>query len=152
MGQGFLLGRLLLQFREEDEALPENLSASVRTPEGHLWVASDERGFLERLTPKEPRVYGDHVRYALSDYLDVEGDGEVDIEALDHEDGASGSSARTARSERSPRARQRRTWRGWPPWSTSPPASCWRACRWWTASRANRSAARRPSRVRGLRS
>jgi len=88
MAPGQLLGRLLLQFDLDASAVPEDLSAAVRMPDGTLWVAADEAGVLERLTRSEPRIYGDHQRFQVADYVgDVDATAELDIEALDHHDG-----------------------------------------------------------------
>ncbi|HET9451927.1 MAG TPA: DUF3616 domain-containing protein, partial [Aggregicoccus sp.] len=88
MDPGQLLGRLMLQFDSDAAAVPEDLSAAVHMPDGTLWVAADEAGMLERLTRSEPRIYGDHQRYDVADYLGaVEASAELDIEALDHHDG-----------------------------------------------------------------
>jgi Protein of unknown function (DUF3616) len=81
-----LLARLLLRFELDDEHddTPHNLSAAALEARSHLWVASDERGFLERLSSDEPRIYGRHQRFRLVDYLPLQGqDEEIDIEALD---------------------------------------------------------------------
>jgi hypothetical protein len=88
MAPGQLLGRLLLQFDADAAAVPEDLSAAVKMPDGTLWVAADEAGVLERLTRSEPRIYGDHQRFQVADFLGgVDASAELDIEALDHHDG-----------------------------------------------------------------
>ncbi len=88
MAPGQLLGRLLLQFDSDAAAVPEDLSAAVHLPDGTLWVAADEAGVLERLTRSEPRIYGDHRRFQVADYVgEVEASEELDIEALAHHDG-----------------------------------------------------------------
>jgi hypothetical protein len=84
MEAGQLLGRLLLQFDSNAAEVPEDLSAAVRSADGNLWVAADEAGVLERLTPSEARVYGHHARFHVADFLGVaDRNAEIDIEALD---------------------------------------------------------------------
>ncbi|MEM9511279.1 MAG: DUF3616 domain-containing protein, partial [Cyanobacteria bacterium P01_E01_bin.48] len=69
MTDAFLLGRALLQFHSKDEDLRRELSAVARTPDGHLWVGSDEYLTLERLTPLGDGIYGDHKKFHLKDYI-----------------------------------------------------------------------------------
>lgn len=94
MAHGNLLGRLQLRFDADDDAdgaTPRNLSAAARDGKKALWLASDERGFLERLSidDAEPRIYRHHERFKVADHLRLEGeDEEIDIEALDLQDGA----------------------------------------------------------------
>ncbi|MDY7226269.1 DUF3616 domain-containing protein [Hyalangium rubrum] len=84
MESGQLLGRLLLRFEEGAEEVIEDLSAAVFSPDGNLWVASDERGMVERLTPTGPRAYAQHTRFEVADFFgEVEKGAEIDIEALD---------------------------------------------------------------------
>lgn len=85
MSEAFLLARALLQFGEDDSAVMRDISAASITPDGSLWVASDELQTLERLSPVAPYVYGGHQRFRLSDYVSlVDPDGEVDIEGMDY--------------------------------------------------------------------
>jgi hypothetical protein len=51
MPESFLLGRLLLQFNSEAADIITDLSAVALTPEGHLWLGSDETTSIERLSP-----------------------------------------------------------------------------------------------------
>ncbi|WP_225411540.1 DUF3616 domain-containing protein [Stigmatella hybrida] len=84
MQTGQLLGRLLLQFDSNAAEVPEDLSAAVRSTDGNLWVAADEAGVVERLTPSEARVYGHHTRFHVADFLGTgDRNAEIDIEALD---------------------------------------------------------------------
>ncbi|ADO68635.1 DUF3616 domain-containing protein [Stigmatella aurantiaca] len=83
MEAGQLLGRLLLQFDSNAAEVPEDLSAAVRSSDGNLWVAADEAGVVERLTPSEARIYGHHARFHVADFLDANRNAEIDIEALD---------------------------------------------------------------------
>jgi len=88
MQPGQLLGRLLLQFDSNAADVPEDLSAAVHGPDGKLWVAADEAGMIERLTPAEPRIYGQHKRFHVGDFIGaVDKDAEIDIEALDAHSG-----------------------------------------------------------------
>lgn len=84
MQESFLLSRVLLHFNSSSADLLQELSAVARTPEGHLWVASDELNFIERLSPIEPYVFGEHRRFAIADYIDLfNQDDEIDIEGMD---------------------------------------------------------------------
>jgi hypothetical protein len=84
MEAGQLLGRLLLQFEPEAADVVEDLSAAVISGDGNLWVASDEKGMIERLTPTEARIYSQHKRFDMADFFgEVERGAEIDIEALD---------------------------------------------------------------------
>lgn len=83
----FLLSRALLQFGDASSDLMNNISAATRTPDGSLWVASDELVSLERLSPLEAGVFGDHQSYAIADFLELdEADSEIDIEGMDFAD------------------------------------------------------------------
>jgi hypothetical protein len=77
MPAGQLLGRLLLEFA--DDAVPRDLSAVV-IADGALWLAADEQGQVERLTPRKPRIFSGHQSFPVSDL--APGDGELDIEGL----------------------------------------------------------------------
>ncbi len=84
----FLLSRLLLRFQTTDEDVHGELSAMALTPDGSLWVGSDELRSVERLSPLEPFVYGEQRTFHLSDYVELfNHDGEVDIEGMDYNDG-----------------------------------------------------------------
>ncbi|MFP2911087.1 DUF3616 domain-containing protein [Pyxidicoccus sp. 3LFB2] len=87
MDQPQLLGRLLLKFDDNDAAVPDDLSAAARAPDGSVWVASDEHGVLHRLSPEEPRVFSHQQRHDVASLLGVKGGEEMDIEALDMQDG-----------------------------------------------------------------
>jgi hypothetical protein len=82
-----LLGRVLLRFDAGKEELHEDLSAAVFSADGSLWVASDEHHSLERFSPVNPRVFGEHRHFAMASLLGAEVREEVDIEALDFQDG-----------------------------------------------------------------
>ena len=83
MEQPQLLGRLLLKFDQDAAAVPDDLSAAARAPDGSIWVASDEHGVLHRLSPEEPRVFSHQQRHDVAAPLGVKGGEEMDIEALD---------------------------------------------------------------------
>ena len=84
----FLLTRLLLQFQSEADDLIEELSAVTRTPDGSLWVGSDEYLSLERLTPMGEGIYGSHKTFHLHELIDLfDQDSEIDIEGLDYSEG-----------------------------------------------------------------
>jgi hypothetical protein len=88
MPQAFLLSRALLTFQSKDDDLLEELSAVTRTPDGNLWVGSDEYLTLERLSPMGDGLYGGHKTFHFKDYIDLfDHDSEIDIEGLDYADG-----------------------------------------------------------------
>jgi Protein of unknown function (DUF3616) len=82
-----LLGRVLLRFDAKRDDVHEDLSAAVFTPDGALWVASDEHHALERFSPLDPHVFGEHRHFVMADLLGEEIRDEVDLEALDFQDG-----------------------------------------------------------------
>ncbi|MCU0544185.1 MAG: DUF3616 domain-containing protein [Oscillatoriaceae cyanobacterium Prado104] len=83
MSESFLLGRLLLQFNSEAADIIADLSAVALTPDGNLWLGSDETTSIERLSPVAPHVFGKHQRFAIADFLELSGEGEIDIEGID---------------------------------------------------------------------
>lgn len=88
MPNSFLLSRARLQFQTASDDLIEELSAVARTPDGHLWLGSDEFITLERLTPMGDGVYGSHQTFHLKDFIELfDHDSEIDIEGLDYSDG-----------------------------------------------------------------
>jgi len=88
MPDGFLLSRVLLRFEQTSEDLLGDLSAAALTPDGNLWVGSDEFTTLERLTPIAPYIYGDHRTYALDEFVSLANpEDEIDIEGLDYAEG-----------------------------------------------------------------
>lgn len=85
MPEAFLLSRLLLRFENHVEDLIEDISAIAVTPDGSLWVGSDELLGLERLARVEPHIYADHQRFLLADFIDLfNTEDEIDIEGLDY--------------------------------------------------------------------
>lgn len=92
MDDAFLLGRVLLRFRSDSPSLLANLSAIASTPDGNLWLGSDELNLvagqelntIDRLTWVEPSGFADHQAFPLRDFLDLDDSaGEIDIEGLD---------------------------------------------------------------------
>ncbi|MGF1535678.1 MAG: DUF3616 domain-containing protein [Elainellaceae cyanobacterium] len=87
MSDPFLLSRILLQFASSDDDLIQELSAAALSPDGCLWVSSDEYISIERLSPLGDMVYGKHTSFALSDFIELyHPDDEVDIEGMDYAD------------------------------------------------------------------
>lgn len=93
MSEPFLLSRVLLNFGQKSEDLLNNLSAIQRTPDGSLWLGSDELTMvgnnelntLERLSLQELGIFGDHTPFEIRDFIDLsEKSQEIDIEGLDH--------------------------------------------------------------------
>lgn len=68
---------------DPDDDLRDGLSAIVREGD-HLWVANDETTSLERLTIEGDQAHA-HRSFDLNDFLELPGDGEIDIEGLDVE-------------------------------------------------------------------
>jgi hypothetical protein len=88
MPNGFLLSRALLKFESDAEDLLAELSAVTRTPDGYLWLGSDEFITLERLTPMGEGVYGNHKTFHLKDFIELfDHESEIDIEGLSYCDG-----------------------------------------------------------------
>ncbi|MBD1915061.1 MULTISPECIES: DUF3616 domain-containing protein [Cyanophyceae] len=88
MPNGFLLSRALLNFQSDDDDLIAELSAVTRTPDGNLWLGSDEFTTLERLSPMGDGVYGNHKTFHLQDFIQLfDDESEIDIEGLDYCDG-----------------------------------------------------------------
>ncbi|MEM9771466.1 MAG: DUF3616 domain-containing protein [Cyanobacteria bacterium P01_D01_bin.73] len=85
----FLLGRILLEFDRADVDLLGELSAMALTPDGSLWVGSDELHTLERLQPISPMHYGKHRSCELpKKFLPLpDPEGEIDFEGFNYSDG-----------------------------------------------------------------
>ncbi len=83
-----LNNQVLLNFSHNAAAVRVDISAITRTPDGYLWVASDEVMTIERLSETAPGEYGDHQQYAVADYVDLQDTcSEIDIEGMDFSDG-----------------------------------------------------------------
>lgn len=87
MSDAFLLARALLQFGHTSSDLKSDISAAATTPDGSLWLASDELHRIERLRQVAPYVYSEHQTFDLGDYVALaDPTGEVDIEGMDYHD------------------------------------------------------------------
>ncbi|MEM9977056.1 MAG: DUF3616 domain-containing protein, partial [Cyanobacteria bacterium P01_D01_bin.2] len=88
MRDSFLLSRVLLQFGEDATDVIADLSAVAMTPDGSLWLGSDECIAVERLQPVESCVYGNHQAFQIGDFVELfDEKSEVDIEALGYSAG-----------------------------------------------------------------
>ena len=84
----FLLTRVLLHFTERTEEVIGDISAAALSPDGHLWIGSDEMIGVERLSPIGCHSYGEHQHFLLQDYIQLfNTDDEIDIEGMDFADG-----------------------------------------------------------------
>lgn len=84
----FLLSRILLNFEARANDVVSDISAAAFSPDGYLWVGSDEIIGVERLEPIGDHSYGKHQRFLLQDYIDLfNTDDEIDIEGMDYADG-----------------------------------------------------------------
>jgi hypothetical protein len=87
MSTGFLLSRVLLRFEKTSREVWGDLSAVALTPDGSLWVGSDEFTTLERLSPIEPYIFGNHRSHEVGDFVELANQkDEIDIEGLDYAD------------------------------------------------------------------
>ncbi len=85
MSDSFLLSRVLLQFGEPSGVIIANLSAATITPDGSLWVGSDEFAALERLQQLDNYIYGNHQAFDVGDFIELFDDAsEIDIEGLSY--------------------------------------------------------------------
>ena len=88
MADGVVTQQVLLQFNRDFEAIRRDLSAVVQTPDGSLWLGSDEMTTVERLSPTADGEYGHQQQFRLGDYIELEDDeSEIDIEGMDYADG-----------------------------------------------------------------
>lgn len=84
----FLLSRILLNFEARASEVVSDISAAAFSPDGYLWVGSDEMIGVERLEPIGGHSYGKHRRFLLQDYINLfNTDDEIDIEGMDYADG-----------------------------------------------------------------
>lgn len=79
-----LLNQVILQFQDDFQPFYEDLSAAMLTPDGHLWVGSDETTTLERLSFDGDRTFSNHQSIALGELINLPAaeDQEIDIEGL----------------------------------------------------------------------
>ena len=85
MPEAFLLSRLLLRFEQKSDDLLSDISAAAFTPDGSLWVGSDELIGVERLSPIGSHTYGQHQKFALEDFIELfNTEDEIDIEGMDY--------------------------------------------------------------------
>lgn len=88
MPENFLLSRVLLRFQSNFSALLQDLSAVTFTPDGSLWVGSDETTHLERLSSAESCIFDNHCSFNLGDFITLEKESEeIDIEGLCYQQG-----------------------------------------------------------------
>ncbi|WRH65419.1 MAG: DUF3616 domain-containing protein [Planktothrix sp. GU0601_MAG3] len=86
MSEGFLLSRLLLRFDTANNLLLNNLSGVALTPDGNLWLGADEGTGIERFSPLEPSVFGQHQHFELGNFIPLNNQAEeIDIEGLDYD-------------------------------------------------------------------
>lgn len=84
----FLFSRILLEFDDESKEIIEDISAAAFSDDGHLWIGSDEMLGVERLSPINYNLYGEHKRYLLKDYIELfNNEDEIDIEGMDYAEG-----------------------------------------------------------------
>ena len=84
----FLLSRILLNFEARADDVISDISAAAFSPDGNLWVGSDEMIGIERLSPVGERRYGNHKRFLLQDYIELfNTEDEIDIEGMDYSEG-----------------------------------------------------------------
>lgn len=83
----FLLSRILLNFETKSSDVISDISAAAFSPDGYLWVGSDEMLGVERLSSIDSRSYGNHQRFLLENYIELFNSDELDIEGMDYSDG-----------------------------------------------------------------
>ena len=85
MQNPFLLSRILLRFKDKSDELINELSAATFTPDGSLWLGSDESLTLERLSPIEHCIFGKHKSFFMGDFIELFNDeDEIDIEGISY--------------------------------------------------------------------
>lgn len=88
MPNSFLLSRVLLQFDSKSDDMIGEISAITITPDGSIWVGSDELLVIERLSPVAPYIYGQHERFKSADFIELfDQESEIDIEGMDYSNG-----------------------------------------------------------------
>lgn len=85
MPPGFLLTRVLLRFEDIAKDIIGDLSAVAMTPDGSLWVGSDELLGIERLSPTEPFTFANHQHFFVGNFVELfNQEDEIDIESMDY--------------------------------------------------------------------
>lgn len=85
MHDPFLLSRVLLRFQNASDDLRCELSAATLTPDGSLWVGSDEFNSIERLSLSEPFTFSQHQPFPIDQFIPLfNQEDEIDIEGLDY--------------------------------------------------------------------
>ncbi len=88
MREHFLLSRIRLNFDTISDDVHGELSAVAVSPDGSIWIGSDEMISVECLTRQEPHVYGEHRSIPIKNYVELFNlDGEIDIEGMDYAQG-----------------------------------------------------------------
>ncbi|MEC4984470.1 MAG: DUF3616 domain-containing protein [Oscillatoria sp. PMC 1068.18] len=88
MSEYFLLSRVLLRFEKRSDDVVGDLSAATFTPDGSLWIGSDEMIGVERLSPVETNIFAKHKRFLIGDFIELfNNKDEIDIEGMDYADG-----------------------------------------------------------------
>lgn len=87
MPNPFLLTRVLLRFNNTSDDLLGQLSGVAVTPDGSLWVGSDELLSVERLSPIAPYIFGEEKSFFIGDFVELFNEkDEIDIEGLCYTD------------------------------------------------------------------
>jgi Protein of unknown function (DUF3616) len=85
MPESFLLARILLRFDQKADDLLGDISAIARTPDGSLWIASDEGVGIEKLSPIAPDIWSDRQHYRVGDFVELfNNEDEIDLEGIDY--------------------------------------------------------------------
>lgn len=84
----FLLSRILLNFEAKADEVVKDISSGAFSPDGNLWLGSDEMIGVERLSLIGNNNYGNHQRFLIKDYVELfNTDDEIDIEGMDYSEG-----------------------------------------------------------------
>lgn len=85
MSEPFLLSRVLLKFDAEVDERIHDLSAVTTSPDGYLWLGSDEGRCIERLSQGLPQRFSQHRFFSLDHLVEVfDQNDEADIEGMDY--------------------------------------------------------------------
>ncbi len=88
MSQGFLLSRVKLCFQDKGEKIIKDMSAIIQTPDGNLWIGSDELLGIEKISPIGEGIFGNHKHFFLGDFVELfNSEDEIDIEGLSYSNG-----------------------------------------------------------------